>query len=133
MSRPMRPYSARWGDQVPAQHLLYIRTPPGGDASTAGPAPARLSRAHASTAQPGARRARRPGPASAGPQPGAPVADPQADQAAQVRDELVVLASRVDRPDRLDQQLVEVGTGHPVQHELVDARDPARAEVLVTL
>src|SRR5579864_4442457 len=59
------------------------------------------------------------------------VAHPQIKEPPQVRDELVVLVFRVRRFDRLDQQLVEVGAGHPVQDDLVQARHPARAEVVV--
>ena len=66
-------------------------------------------------------------------QPGALVVDPQAEQAAQMRDELVVLVSRVDLPDRLDQHLVEVGAGHPVQDDLIDVAEAAGAEVVVAL
>src|SRR3954453_11493249 len=66
-------------------------------------------------------------------QPRALIADPQVQQSAQVGGELVVLVGRVDRLDRPDQQLVEVGAGHPVQHQLVQAGQRGRAEVLVTV
>src|SRR5579862_2892919 len=59
------------------------------------------------------------------------VAHPQIKEPAQVRDELVVLVFWVRGLDRLDQQLVEVGAGHPVQDDLVKVRHPARAEVVV--
>ena len=48
-------------------------------------------------------------------------------------DELVVLVLGVHRLDRADQQLVEVGAGHPVQHELVEPGQVGGAEVLVAL
>src|SRR5260370_14717901 len=56
-----------------------------------------------------------------GVQPRALVAYPQVQQAAQVRDEHLVLVLGVHRLDRPDQQLVEAGAGHPLQHDLVQA------------
>ena len=44
-------------------------------------------------------------------------------------DELVVLLLRVHRTDRADQQLIEVGTGDPVQDDLVQAGLQAGPEV----
>ena len=54
-------------------------------------------------------------------------------QPAQVGDEPVVLVGRVHRLDGADQELVEVRPGHPVQHQLVQAAQPSRAEVLVAV
>src|SRR5579859_5706359 len=53
------------------------------------------------------------------PMPSLLVAYPQADQAAQVRDELVVLVRRVDRAHRVDEQRVEGRAVHPVVDHLV--------------
>ena len=46
---------------------------------------------------------------------------PTLHQLAQVGDELVVLVLGIGRLDGPDQQLVEVGAGHPVQHDLFQA------------
>src|SRR6202034_3366636 len=67
------------------------------------------------------------------PKAGPLVPYPQAGQAAQVRDEPVVLMGRVRRPDGLDQQIVEIRARHPVEDDLVHAGEPGRAEVLVAL
>src|SRR5260370_1080589 len=66
-----------------------------------------------------------------GVQPRALVAYPQVQQAAQVRDEHLVLVLGVYRLDRPDQQLVEAGAGHPVQHDLGQAGQAGRAQLLV--
>src|ERR1035438_5070459 len=105
MSRPI---------EVSAQRVNRTYAPPAGF----------LTHSHA--AGPGASRD------SGGRQPGGLVPDPQAEEPAQVRDELVVLVRRVNRLDRLDQQLVEGRAGHPVQHDVVRQRLLGRPEVLVT-
>ena len=48
------------------------------------------------------------------------LADPLADQPAQVGDEALLLVGRIRRPDGVEQQPVEVGRAHPVEHQLVD-------------
>ncbi len=50
-----------------------------------------------------------------------------------MRDEALVLVGRIRRPDGLHEQPVEVGRAHPVEHELVDVSEPARAEVVVAV
>ena len=54
-----------------------------------------------------------------------------AEQSPVVRDEVVVLVRRERGPHRLDEQPVEVGTAHPVEHDLVEVGQPAGAEVRV--
>src|ERR1017187_7116796 len=93
MSRPI---------EVSAQRVNRAYAPPAG------------SLTHSHAAGPGA------SDDSGGRQPGDLVPDPQAEEPAQVRDELVVLVRRVNRLDRLDQQLVEGRAGHPAQHDVVE-------------
>src|ERR1019366_2665892 len=104
MSRPI---------EVSAQRVNRAYAPPAG------------SLTHSHAAGPGA------SDDSGGRQPGGLVPDPQAEEPAQVRDELVVLVRRVNRLDRLDQQLVEGRAGHPVQHDVVELCLLARPEVLI--
>src|SRR6202451_2843371 len=67
------------------------------------------------------------------PKAGALVPYPQAGQAAQVRDEPIVLMGRVRRPDGLDQQIVKIRARQPVEDDLVQIGEPGGAEVLVAL
>ena len=55
------------------------------------------------------------------------------EQAAEVREELLLLVRRVGRSHGLDQQRVELGGGDPVEHQLVDVRQRGRAELRVPL
>src|SRR5258707_838778 len=48
-----------------------------------------------------------------------------------MRDEMVMLGHRIDRPHRVDEQPIEVTTRYPVQHDLVEVRESGSAEVVV--
>src|SRR3954452_9476902 len=76
----------------------------------------------------------RPTPPSAGDsRRAALLAHPLADEAAQARDEVIVLVGRVRRTARVDEQRVEVAGGEPVDDDLVDVRELRGAELVVAV
>src|SRR6185437_127168 len=62
-----------------------------------------------------------------------PLVQPLADEAAEVGHELLVLVRRIRGAHGLHQQRVEVARADPVEDELVQVAEPARAEVLVAV
>src|SRR3954453_3113197 len=61
------------------------------------------------------------------------VGDPRAEEAAEMREEALVLVGRIGRADGLDEQRVELVGGDPVVGELGEVGEPRRAEVVVAL
>src|ERR1700742_1401691 len=66
-------------------------------------------------------------------QPGVLIPDPESEQATEVGDELVVFVRGKAGPDRLHQQVIEIGAPDPVENDFVDVGQAGRAEVLVAL
>src|ERR1019366_835451 len=81
------------------------------------------------TAPPKGTHGARPG--SGRRQPGGFVAGPEAGQAPEVGDELLVLVRRVGSGDRIDDQPVEFRPGGPVEYPVVDIGQLLRAELLI--
>src|SRR3954454_17555991 len=61
------------------------------------------------------------------------LAHPLTDKPAQMRDEALLLVGRIGRPNRRNQQVVEVGGVHPVVDDLVDVGQAVGAELVVAI